>query len=71
MTEDDYDAALAEITALMDIPPETLDGAGAIAAGLRLAELAFAVETYEKEHYPMGKPTPEAAAAFRADQERE
>ncbi|MEN8255803.1 MAG: transcriptional regulator [Verrucomicrobiota bacterium] len=60
-TEADYEAALARIEALMDAAPGTLKGN-------ELDVLSLLVETYEKEHYPVGMPAPLEAIRFFMDQ---
>ena len=62
-TEADYDAALARIDQLMDVPegsPEEDE----------LDILTDLVELYESRHYPMGLPSVAAAIEFRMDQEK-
>lgn len=60
-TETDYEAALARIEVLMDANPGTPEEA-------ELELLALLVETYEKEHYPIGMPSAIAAIEFFMDQ---
>ncbi len=61
-TEDEYEAALAQIETLMDAetkgPQEK-----------ELERLAILVEEYECEHYPIANPDPIEAAKFRTEQE--
>lgn len=56
-TEDDYDAALAEIERLFDAVPDTPDGD-------RLDILTLLVETYEERHHPIPPPDPVAALEY-------
>ena len=60
-TEADYEAALARIEVLMDAMPGTPEED-------ELDVLALLVETYEKELYPIGTPTPLEAIEFFMDQ---
>lgn len=60
-TEADYEAALEQISLLMDAKADT-----PIADELEL--LAKLVEYYEAEHYPIGLPDPIAAIRFRMEQ---
>jgi HTH-type transcriptional regulator/antitoxin HigA len=59
--EDDYDAALAEVGALMDAAPGTLEGD-------RLDVLATLVEAYEARHWPVGLPDPIDAIRVRLEE---
>jgi len=62
MTEQEYELALVQASALMSATsPKDL---------AELERLADLIEVYEDEHYPIGPPTPEAAREFREDQER-
>jgi HTH-type transcriptional regulator/antitoxin HigA len=61
-TEADYDAALEQISLLMDAK------AGTPVAD-ELEVLATLVECYEAEHYPINLPDPIAAIRFRMEQE--
>jgi HTH-type transcriptional regulator / antitoxin HigA len=60
-TEQDYEAALTRIDALMDAEPGTPEGD-------ELDVLADLVEHYEDKRVPMGFPTPIAAIHFRMEQ---
>lgn len=60
-TEADYEAALVRIEALMDAEPGTPEEQ-------ELDVQALLVETYEKEHYPIGMPDPIEAIEFFMDQ---
>lgn len=60
-TEAEYEVALARIEALMDAKAGTPDEE-------ELELLGLLVETYEKEHYPIGSPTPLEAIEFFMDQ---
>ena len=62
MKEKQFLAALKRLDALMDAVPGTPEGE-------ELERLSDEVEAYEAIHYPIGPPTPEAARAFREDQE--
>ena len=62
-TEADYEAALARIDVLMDGDPEPTS-----AAGEELELLSRLVENYEKEIYPIERPSPLAAIQFRMEQ---
>jgi HTH-type transcriptional regulator/antitoxin HigA len=64
-TEEDYEAALAEIEPLFDLPEEPLPGTP---EGDRLALLATLIEAYEREHYSISPPDPIAAIRFRMEQ---
>ncbi len=59
MTPEAYEAALGE---LRDIWHTT-------SQRRRLCQLAEEIDAYEREHFPIPAPTPEEAAAFRAEQE--
>ena len=59
-TEEQHEAALAEIGRLMTV--QGPDGQE------RLKELSALVESYEKEHFPIAKPTPEEALQLRLEQ---
>jgi HTH-type transcriptional regulator/antitoxin HigA len=61
-TEDDYEAALERIEALMDVAPGSSEEE-------ELELLAMLVERYEAEHYPIELPDPVEAIKFRMDQE--
>lgn len=60
-TEEDYEAALARIDALMDAAPGSPEGD-------ELDVLADLVELYESRREPMGYPSPLAAIEFRMEQ---
>ena len=60
-TEADYDAALAEIDALMDAAPESPEGD-------RLDVLVTLVQAYEARHHAVTPPDPVAAIRFRMEQ---
>lgn len=53
-TEDDYDAALAEIDRMMGSPPDSRDGDN-------LEVLVTLVEAYEAAHWPIEAPGPVSA----------
>lgn len=61
-TEQDYDAALAEIEALWGAPADTPDGD-------RLDVLLTLVEAYEARHHPVDPPDPIDAILFRMEQQ--
>ena len=61
-TEADYDAALEQISLLMDAKAGTPEAD-------ELEVLATLVECYEAEHYPINLPDPIAAIRFRMEQE--
>ena len=64
-TEEDYRAALAEASTLVDIDPEpnTLKGD-------RLELLGVLIGRYEDEHFPLERPDPIEAIKFRMEQEQ-
>jgi HTH-type transcriptional regulator/antitoxin HigA len=64
-TKEDYRAALAEVSTLVDIDPEpnTLEGD-------RLELLGVLVGRYEDEHFPLERPDPIEAIKFRMEQEQ-
>jgi HTH-type transcriptional regulator/antitoxin HigA len=64
-TEEDYRAALAETSTLVDIDPEpnTLEGD-------RLELLGVLIGRYEDEHFPLERPDPIEAIKFRMEQEQ-
>jgi len=62
-TEDDYLAALKEISALVDLDP-AVDSP----EGERLDVLATLAEAYEAKHFPIGLPDPIEAIKFRMEQ---
>ena len=59
-TETDYEAALAQIEALMDAAPGT-------SAHDRLEVLSILVEAYEAEHHPIPLPDPIGAIEFHME----
>lgn len=63
-TENDYRAALQEVSALVDIDP-----APGTPEGDRLDVMATLVEAYEVKHYPIAPPDPIEAIRFRMDQQ--
>ena len=60
-SEEDYEAALAQIDKLMDGEPNTPEGDG-------LDILVGQVESYEENHHFIGPPDPIGAIEFRMDQ---
>ncbi len=60
-TEQDYNAALAEIEGLMDAEGDE--------EGERLDVLATLVEAWEDKHFPIEDPDPIAAIKFRMEQQ--
>lgn len=62
-TEDDYLAALSEVSALIDLDPLADSPEGE-----RLDVLGTLVQAYEVKHYPIGPPDPIEAIKFRMDQ---
>lgn len=60
-TEQDYDAALAEIEALWSAEPDTPEGD-------KLDVLITLVEAYEARHHPVAPPDPVEAILFRIEQ---
>lgn len=69
-SEEDYDAALARITELMDAlsgPEGQVDDPDA-PNRIELDILADLVELYEERHRPVGFPDPVSAITFRMDQ---
>jgi HTH-type transcriptional regulator / antitoxin HigA len=63
--EEDYRAALAEVSALVDIDPEANTPEGD-----RLELLGVLVGRYEDEHFPLERPDPIEAIKFRMEQEQ-
>ena len=63
-SEEDYNLYLAELETLLDKDPE-LDSSD----GVRLYNLATAVEEYEKEHFPIDEPSEEELKKFREENE--
>jgi HTH-type transcriptional regulator / antitoxin HigA len=59
--EDDYEAALAEVDALMDAVPGTLEGE-------RLDVLVTLIEAYEARHWAIDAPDPIEAIRIRMEQ---
>lgn len=64
MTHEEYREKMEELRRLMMIDPEK-----GTPEGDRLLALAIEIEAYEKVKYPIEKPTPGEAAAFRREQE--
>jgi HTH-type transcriptional regulator/antitoxin HigA len=62
-TEDDYEAALARVSALVDLDPATRTPEGD-----ELEVLSILVEHYEAGCFPMEKPDPIEAIRFRMEQ---
>lgn len=62
-TENDYRAALREVSALVDQDP-----AVDTPEGERLDVLSTLIEAYERKHHPIGPPDPVEAIKFRMDQ---
>lgn len=60
-TEQDYDAALAEVEALWGAEPDTPNGD-------KLDVLITLVEAYEAAHHPIDPPDPVEAILFRIEQ---
>ncbi len=63
--EEDYRAALAEVSALVDIDPEDNTPEGD-----RLELLGVLAGRYEDEHFPLVRPDPIEAIKFRMEQEQ-
>ena len=63
-THDNYQAALKEISNLMETDPEP-----GTAEGDRLDVLSILVQAYEQRHFPMDLPDPVEAIRFRMDQQ--
>jgi HTH-type transcriptional regulator / antitoxin HigA len=63
-TEEDYKAALAAVSALVDADP-----AAGTPEGDRLEILSLLVERYEDEHFPLERPDPVEAIKFRMEQQ--
>ena len=61
-TEADYEAALAEIDTLIDVPEGCPEED-------RLELLSILVEAWEAEHYPIDPPDPVEAIKFRMEQQ--
>ena len=61
MTEQDYDAALAEVEALWGAEADTLDGD-------KLDVLITLIEAYEAKHHRIDPPDPVEAILFRMEQ---
>jgi HTH-type transcriptional regulator / antitoxin HigA len=59
--EEDYEAALAEVTSLMDAVAGTLEGE-------RLDVLVTLIEAYEARHWPIDTPDPIDAIRVRMEQ---
>jgi len=62
-TEEDYKAALAAVSELVDVDP-----APGTSEGDRLEILSMLVERYEDEHFPLQSPDPIEAIKFRMEQ---
>ncbi|MGH8831465.1 MAG: helix-turn-helix domain-containing protein [Polaromonas sp.] len=62
-TEQDYEATLKEISALMDLDPDL-----GTPAGDRLDVLTTLVQAYETKHYAIASPDPIEAIKFRMEQ---
>ena len=62
-TEQDYKAALQEVSRLVDLDPEVDSDDGA-----RLEVLSTLVEVYETRHFPIEAPNPVEAIRFRMEQ---
>ncbi len=60
-TEQDYDAALAEVEALWGAKPDTPEGD-------KLDVLITLVEAYEAKHHPIAPPDPIEAILYRMEQ---
>ncbi|MES9882326.1 MAG: transcriptional regulator [Sedimenticola sp.] len=60
-TEQDYDAALAQVEALWGAPVDTSEGD-------RLDVLITLIEAYESKHHPIDPPDPIDAILFRMEQ---
>lgn len=60
-TEEEYDAAIAEIEALLDADPGS-------EAYERLEFLSVLAEAYEGEHYPVPEVSPQDVVDFRLEQ---
>ncbi len=60
-SSDDYEEALELLSTLWGAKSGTPEGD-------KLDILATLLDVYETEHFPMDKPSPEALAAFRAEQ---
>lgn len=63
-TEEDYKAALAAVSALVDADP-----APGTPDGDRLEILSLLVERYEEAHFPLESPNPIEAIKFRMEQQ--
>lgn len=63
-TEEDYKAALATVSALVDADP-----APGTPDGDRLEILSLLVERYEEAHFPLESPDPVEAIKFRMEQQ--
>jgi HTH-type transcriptional regulator/antitoxin HigA len=59
--EDEYQAALAQIESMLDVPEDRRDYDG-------LELLSVLIEKYENEHYPIAPPDPIEAIKFRMEQ---
>jgi HTH-type transcriptional regulator / antitoxin HigA len=63
--EEDYRAALAEVSALVDVDPDANTPEGD-----HLELLGVLIGRYEDEHFPLERPNPIEAIKFRMEQER-
>lgn len=63
-TEDDYKAALREVSPLIDLDPHP-----DTPEGQRLDVLVTLIQAYEAKHYPIPAPDPIEAIKFRMEQE--
>jgi HTH-type transcriptional regulator/antitoxin HigA len=61
--DNDYEAALVEVDALMEAQPGTLEGA-------RLDVLATLIEAYERRHWAIDAPDPVDAILVRMEQKK-
>lgn len=66
MTYEQYREEMRELGRLMHMDPLKITPSELA----QIDGLAIRCEAYEKEHFPIEKPTPEEAEAFRREQER-
>ncbi|HEV7346917.1 helix-turn-helix domain-containing protein [Telluribacter sp.] len=59
--ENDYQLVLQRLEVIFDAEPGTPEGD-------ELEVIAFLIDSYEKEHFPIGKPDPIEAVKFRMEQ---
>lgn len=59
--DEDYQKALKRLEVIFDAKPNTAEGD-------ELELLGLLIETYEKEHFPIGYPDPVEAIKFRMEQ---